>query len=165
MWEILKSTPPSQLRRFFGQLVNGRWAFIDPGTTVELQMFVDRQFHEFVDRGDFRLILAKMLQNLTNKMLSNASSRALLWEPNGGSFQLKFVPHNLIGFLWAQFSEAVAGGKKFRQCASCTRWMEIAPGQGRPEKNYCSDACRMRAYRKRKATKVQGKSRPRKADL
>ena len=32
-------------------------------------------------------------------------------------------------------------------------WFEIAPGKGRPEQRFCSNACSMRAYRKRKATK------------
>src|SRR5262249_2478813 len=91
------------------------------------------------------------LQMLTNRCLRKSCSPALLLEPNGLSFCMRMVPHHLLGFMWVQFAEAVAGGKEFRQCASCSRWMEIAPGQGRPEKHYCSDACRMRAYRKRKA--------------
>jgi hypothetical protein len=115
-------------------------------------------FHALADHGHFRTILTRMLQEWINSRLTDACSPALLWEPNGRSFQIRMVPHDLIGFMWVQFAEAVAGGKEFRQCASCARWMEIAPGRGRPEKSYCSDACRMRAYRKRKAQRSRKKT-------
>jgi hypothetical protein len=150
MWDILKSASASQLRRLFAQPVDDRWEFIDRNK-AKIQLLVDNQFRALAERGDFRTILARLLQDVTNKMLTRGSSPALLWEPNALSFDIKMVPHDLIGFMWAQFAEAVAGGKGFRKCASCAQWMEIAPGQGRPEKSYCSDACRMRAYRKRKA--------------
>ena len=33
-------------------------------------------------------------------------------------------------------------------------WCELSPQTGRSDKIYCSDACRMRAYRKRKSATV-----------
>jgi hypothetical protein len=152
-WEILKSASASQVRDLFQRTAGGKWVYLDRGPTGELRMPLDRELRNLADHGDFRTILMRMLQDTTNGALSLACSPALLWEPNSRSFQLKMIPHHLFGFLWVQFAEAVAGDKEFRQCASCARWMEIAPGQGRPEKSYCSDACRMRAYRRRKSNR------------
>jgi hypothetical protein len=150
-WEALTSASSSQVRDLFRREAEGKWVYLDRGPIGDRQVALDRELGSLADHGDFPLILTRILQDLTNSWLSRACSPALLAEPNDGSFQLKMIPHDLIGFMWVQFAEAVAGGKEFRQCASCARWMEIAPGQGRPEKVYCSDACRMRAYRKRKA--------------
>ena len=63
---------------------------------------------------------------------------------------LSIMPKGLIGALWLQAALAVSGGKDFRQCHECQTWFEVATGQGRSDKLYCSTACRMRAYRKRK---------------
>ena len=52
--------------------------------------------------------------------------------------------------MWLQFANAIEGDRDYAQCVECASWFEIAPGSGRPDKRYCSDACRMRAYRKRK---------------
>lgn len=64
---------------------------------------------------------------------------------------LRLVPDSLIGALWLQFAIAVDGNIDYRRCEECKMWLEIAPGTGRPDRQFCSDACRMRAYRKRKA--------------
>ena len=60
------------------------------------------------------------------------------------------VADNLISAIWLQFALAAAGDREQRKCQECPTWFEIAPGTGRPEKVFCSDACRMRAYRQRK---------------
>ena len=70
---------------------------------------------------------------------------------------IRLVPDSLIGALWLQFAIAVDGNLDYKRCEECQMWIEIAPGAGRPDKSYCSDACRMRAYRKRaKAKKHNG---------
>jgi hypothetical protein len=63
---------------------------------------------------------------------------------------LSFVPPNLAAALWVQFALAVTNSSEIKKCEECPTWFEVAPGEGRPEKKYCSDACSMRAYRKRK---------------
>lgn len=63
------------------------------------------------------------------------------------------VPHTLLDAIWLQFAQAVAANHDFRRCDECLKWFEIAPGKGRPEKRFCSNACSMRAYRKRRAAK------------
>jgi hypothetical protein len=61
------------------------------------------------------------------------------------------VPDGLIGALWLQFARAVERDSRFRQCAECGIWFELAPGTARADKLYCSTPCRTKAYRKRQA--------------
>ena len=60
------------------------------------------------------------------------------------------VPNDLLAAIWLQLAQAITKNYGFRQCDECLTWFEVAPGKGRPEKRFCSNACSMRAYRKRK---------------
>lgn len=76
---------------------------------------------------------------------------AQLEPPTSGAMPtIRLVPDSLIGALWLQFANAVNGNIDYKRCEECRTWLEISPGAGRPDRSYCSDACRMRAYRKRK---------------
>ena len=94
------------------------------------------------------------MQSLINEHLHHRASPRLLWEQSRDRLGLYIVPEGLIGALWLQFARAVERDAKFRQCAECTTWFELAPGRGRTDKQYCSTACRTKAYRKRQAEAV-----------
>jgi hypothetical protein len=65
--------------------------------------------------------------------------------------QLCMLPKNLLGTLWLQFAQAVSGKKMdYQQCIYCGEYFEKAPGVGRKDKKYCSNACRVAAARKRR---------------
>ena len=53
--------------------------------------------------------------------------------------------------LWFQFAQAVIGNRDYRQCRTCGRWYELHPDTARTNRLSCSDACRSKAYRQRKA--------------
>lgn len=59
-------------------------------------------------------------------------------------------PSSLLGLLWYQLLVATSHSIEFSQCSECGTWFEIGSRNARPDKVYCSDACRMRAYRARK---------------
>ncbi len=65
---------------------------------------------------------------------------------------LSILPPDLETALWLQLAIAVTDAHEIRRCEECPTWFEVTPGKGRPEKHYCSSACSMRAYRKRKRT-------------
>jgi hypothetical protein len=69
-------------------------------------------------------------------------------QPN--ELHLVLEPINLLAALWFQFAGAIDGATSFSPCQECSAWIDTVPGSNRPDKIYCSDACRMRAYRKRK---------------
>jgi hypothetical protein len=60
-------------------------------------------------------------------------------------------PSGLHNALFTQLAFAVDGQLKLRSCVECRDWFTIEAGRGRSDKKYCSNACQMRAYRKRKA--------------
>ena len=62
---------------------------------------------------------------------------------------LVFGPHDLLGAMWAELSLAVVGLAAFKDCSQCGNIIEVRRGKSRPDRLYCSDACRMRAYRRR----------------
>ena len=82
--------------------------------------------------------------------LPNLSSE-LRWDDKVGKWQIEISPKDLRGALWLQFAHALCRSSSFKRCEECDRWLQIGPGAARLEKTYCSNACRMRAYRKRKS--------------
>jgi hypothetical protein len=64
--------------------------------------------------------------------------------------RIALLPHSLAGAVWAQFMLAAASTGNFRTCDVCQTWFSIQADGSRSDRIYCSDACRMRAYRSRK---------------
>ncbi len=60
-------------------------------------------------------------------------------------------PDSLLTAIWLQFGIAVQENKHFKQCVQCGSWFAVHPGQARSDRQYCSDSCRYKAYRARKA--------------
>lgn len=96
-----------------------------------------------IDKTDFlRSLSATTKHMLSVRLINNEIT---------GAAEAEIVASSLGSLLYIQFVASIAGSVTHRSCRGCTKWMPIHPGAGRPEKWYCSDACRMRAYRKRKA--------------
>lgn len=62
---------------------------------------------------------------------------------------------NLTAYLWLELGLAIASGSAPVACDSCQEWYLVSAQQNRSDKRYCSDACRMRAYRARKGAKTR----------
>jgi hypothetical protein len=71
------------------------------------------------------------------------------WDSITGRLKGELVASSLADLLMVQLVSAVEAGIGHRRCAQCQIFFPVHPGSGRPEKRYCSDACRMRAYRQR----------------
>jgi hypothetical protein len=101
--------------------------------------------------GDLVQPALHYLQSKINEKLDGRASPRLLWDAKRERLGLYIVPAGLVGALWLQFARAVERDSKFRQCAECGIWFELAPGTARADKLYCSTPCRTKAYRKRQA--------------
>ena len=66
-----------------------------------------------------------------------------------GSVEL--TPTSTLGALWLQFTQAVLDNRRYRKCRNCDMWFELHPSKARKSRFYCSDACRIKAHRGRKA--------------
>ena len=95
------------------------------------------------------------VQRLVNQHLRTRISPRLLWDERDTRLRLHLVPDGLVGALWLQFARAIENDSEFRRCAECDLWFELAPGTARSDKLYCSNACRTKAYRRRRAEAVR----------
>ncbi len=66
-----------------------------------------------------------------------------------GVVRSEMIASSLADMLRTQFILSITSNVVHRQCVECLTWFSVHPGSGRPEKEFCCNACRMRAYRKR----------------
>ncbi len=89
----------------------------------------------------------------------------------GGRYALRFRPRTLAGAMWLQLAKSIEGQLEYRQCnyEKCSQWFLLSPvGAGkRKHAQFCSDRCRLRAWRadqlsarrKSKRARVKGAGR------
>lgn len=63
--------------------------------------------------------------------------------------RLQFMTSTLASALWLQLADAVANDRNYARCRVCGTWFEVSPGIARSHRRFCSDACRVKAYRHR----------------
>lgn len=71
-----------------------------------------------------------------------------------GTVGLYDVAYDLWSALNIQLVEAIADRKQYRPCDECGKPIEISPTVNRTERAYCSNSCRVKAYRERKKDAV-----------
>jgi hypothetical protein len=76
------------------------------------------------------------------------------WNPRTGKVEVRLPPADLLGFLFLQLGRAFVGGLRFRQCPGCGKWSLLTPGVNRADRTTCSDYCRLKLYRQRRAQAV-----------
>ena len=64
------------------------------------------------------------------------------------------IARSLQDLLWIQWGTSIGSRVIHRRCTQCEAYMAIHPDTARKDKHFCSDACRMRAYRLRKSGKA-----------
>ncbi len=85
---------------------------------------------------------------INRRLAAHSTGLQLLFDPKAGTWVQRAVPANLLGAMWSQFSQVVAGSKRrHRECAVCGEWFEMQ----RSDARQCSDRCRMKNYRNRQA--------------
>jgi hypothetical protein len=104
--------------------------------------------------GDFakliRLLEQKRDKYPRDRGAGVAANVLLKKDPMSSSARLCIRPNGLVNALWTQLAFAIDGHINLGSCVECRGWFTLEAGRGRSDKEYCSDACRMRAYRKRK---------------
>jgi hypothetical protein len=125
--------------------------FVDDQTRV---LIASPRFHpellERIPKGNVFLPSVVFLNRFVNERLrEKVDPRLLLDVTNDNSRTLRFVPATLLSSLWLQLAEAISAKKKHRQCAFCQQWFEVEARGVRSDKQFCSGACRTRAYRAR----------------
>ncbi|MCF8495213.1 MAG: hypothetical protein K9G62_00940 [Alphaproteobacteria bacterium] len=66
-------------------------------------------------------------------------------------FQIYPVPRTLLSYIWLSFAAEITDGREWQKCFVCDETYPIGKHTGGTvRKKYCSDACKMKAYRQRK---------------
>jgi hypothetical protein len=129
------------------------WAFTG-GRWVSAPEHYPERFEQIERHGLARAAMY-IVQDLVNEGLRARVHEQMQWDEALERPMIRITPINLIGAMWLQLASAVQGDREYGQCSVCNGWFEVSPGSGRPDKRYCSDACRMRAYRKRRKANQQ----------
>jgi len=151
-----------ELEQLMEQVVQGMEQHVCVTTgNIFAELFLSEKYHHpermsVISKDDLPTAALFAVEDLINEGLKGRVSAQMGWSNDEGRQVTQLVPDSLIGAMWLQFSMAVSRDIDFEHCLECQSWFEIAPGSGRPDKSYCSDACRMRAYRKRKKAKNNG---------
>jgi hypothetical protein len=93
-----------------------------------------------------------LLRQEISKGLDSCGYRLrLVPDPSGNKTLDRFevAPQNLLGALYLQLGQTIAGCREQRQCKECMKWFELVP-QDKGRKEFCSDACKAKEYRERK---------------
>jgi hypothetical protein len=106
-----------------------------------------------IKTGDFSKIARAVQKELPHSHIEGVPLELLLKkDPLSNSARLCIHPRSLWHALWVELLLAIDGNQNLRACVQCRKWFTLEAGQGRSDKEYCSNACRMCAYRKRKGT-------------
>ena len=97
--------------------------------------------------------MSSYLNDGYNYAMSGSLTYQVKMDPKSGEVHSEVIASSVAHLLEVQWGMSVAANMVHRQCSECPAWFSVHPGSGRPEKQFCSDACRMRAYRMRKASK------------
>jgi hypothetical protein len=116
----------------------------------------------FVRREGAALASAALL--LLDRLASDQLDVTTSFEADekAGRMYLSHRPHSLGGALWLQFAVSVSTGRRYRVCKECGEWFEIPLRGARISREYCTNACRSKAYRERqdraRALAAEGKA-------
>jgi Family of unknown function (DUF6076) len=97
-----------------------------------------------------------MFLNWYNMNTERSLDYRVEWDSTTSKLKGELVASSLVDMLMVQLVSAAEADIRHRRCEQCQTFFQVHPGAGRPEKKYCSDACRMRAYRIREASKAKG---------
>lgn len=87
-----------------------------------------------------------------------ATSVRILMNDERDGMVLHIVPDSLLAAMWLQCARALTENPTFKSCERCGKWFELAPGARRKTSKYCSERCKVAAYRAKRALKADAAS-------
>jgi len=150
-WEILRAGEDDDFES--GEM--GVWVYrysVDEKKENDSLRFVQPVSQKGSGTDGTFLLLAKTVDD---QLSQHTSAAFRLNDPGAkqGRFQVETAAKDLIGILWLQAAYSFMNGAKPRLCECCGQLFPVAPGVARDDRQYCSNACRFRAYRHRKKLK------------
>jgi hypothetical protein len=95
------------------------------------------------------------LMALETGIAERAHYEAEFFRPHPALLALQMRAETLLAAMWLQLAMAIVENKEFRRCEFCGRPFEVGKRyhdrQGRRDKVFCSDSCRVKSCSRRKA--------------
>lgn len=85
-----------------------------------------------------------------DRQVGTTSSARVVFDQDRKRMTLRVVPETLLGAMWFQCARVLTINPTFRTCKHCEKWFELSPDTRRKQAIYCSDRCKVAAYRARK---------------
>lgn len=148
-WELVeRGDEPGLLALETGERRNAVETMDDPRS----QMFIPPMFATTLPTLTARAAY-RIMWLVNSSMIRVEAAPELSWDSDSERFQLGVSPGSLEGVIWIQIAEYVSGLRNYRACAVCGKHLEISTEQTGHRTNirYCSNACRFKAYRRRKS--------------
>jgi hypothetical protein len=136
LWEMARRGDRKELLAWSKRIA---WRLIDP-LTHEVLLSPERDPVQFA---------YQFLGDQSSRAMKGLLEPRIVWDESVARPMPKIVPTSLLGALYLQFACAVGEDRDFQQCLHCKKWFELAPGLNRADRRFCSDSCRVLAYRAR----------------
>jgi hypothetical protein len=101
--------------------------------------------------GDVLLPALLFVQKQIAEHLPSVARPTYYWAFGDITLTLGFLPRTLADLLWMQFALAVAGSIALRECRQCRRWIRVGTRTAHRNREFCSNACKVKDLRQRKA--------------
>ncbi len=114
-----------------------------------------------VTSGDLIMPATLFVRDAVSKRLAEFTKAKLLFTPElavqrdaqietvAYRLALQFASVTLLQVLWMQAAFSITEGRSFMPCVECSTWFTIPPRAPKTRLEFCSDSCRVRAYRRR----------------
>jgi hypothetical protein len=114
-----------------------------------------KDLRAFLELADAKksIVRLPLLERLASRYLSQTVGYRLVAGGDENTLHLRLGPHSLIGVLWFQAVQSLAYPTKFVPCRVCAVPIEISrsPTGTRSDAMFCSNKCKSRDYRARRA--------------
>lgn len=105
-----------------------------------------------------------VLHEMVNARLRDDTRARLVFDPRRDALGLRIGCDTLRAALWLQFASALDAGR-IRRCEACGALLVVAEGISRSDRKTCSDKCRQRLTRERRAQAARKTRRKTKAKV
>ena len=165
IWRTLEANDTVGLDQFFVRDDESDWWTLR-GQRVQLPITLPHDEESGIDlfrgdtwrddptwREDIGRVARSAVQHSINRNLRQEVVASLLVERKTGRMRIRHCPLGLLGAMWLQFARMIEGNLTFRACKLCGRHFEVSTSDTgtRVDREFCSDACKSRDYRQRKA--------------
>lgn len=125
-----------------------------PGVLSGKPVHLDRRALQKADirKSHLESVALVFLAEALNAAFAECAPYALFLNPDGGSRLVQFYRiRSLFGLMVVQLEHADLFIDDYTQCVVCGRWFALEPGVNRADRITCSDACRQKLHRQRRA--------------